>query len=131
STIGAGSQPTITFTGALPSPTSQVAFALTGQCSSTRVGTTAIPDSDTEPLGSSIPSAGTYKLCYTVNSGVDWVEQATPILTVVSASPSSISAISPSSIARGSQPVMTFTGAIPTTSTKIAFALSGQCSSSR
>src|SRR5205085_4575199 len=61
----------------------------------------------------------------------DWVEQATPILTVVSASPSSISAFSPSSIARGSQPVMTFTGAIPTTSTKIAFALSGQCSSSR
>jgi hypothetical protein len=59
--IGAGTQPVMTFAGAVPPPTTAVAFVPNGGvCSSagSRVGVTALTASDTVALGSAISSPG-------------------------------------------------------------------------
>ena len=125
--IGAGTTPTMSFTGLVPTPTTMIAFALPGSCSSGRFAETSLTGSDTAPLSGSIGTAGSYRLCYSVNAGSSWVEQSAPQLTVATASPGSISAISPTTIGNGSQPTITFTGATPTPTTMVAFAPAGQC----
>jgi len=68
---------------------------------------------------SAITKAGVYSLCYSINLGSTWVAQ-TVQLTVVEATTSSITAISPPEIGAGSTPVMTFTGAAATVQTIFA-----------
>ena len=128
SQIGKNSQPTMVFDGAQPSATTAVAFAAAGQCSSSRVGETNLPVSDSAMLGSPIASAGLYKVCYT-EDGATWIEQNMPQLIVVQGTASTITGIDPSSITQGVPAFMTFTGAQVTPTTKGAFALSGQCAS--
>lgn len=130
SQIGANTQPTIAFEGAMPSATTAVAFAASGQCNSSRVGETGLPVLDTAILGSPIASAGLYQVCYT-EDGATWIEQLLPQLIVVQATGSTITGIDPSSISPGLPYLMAFTGAQVTPTTKGAFAPSGQCATAR
>ncbi len=129
STIGADTTPVITFDGVVPTPTTAIAFAQPGHCDSVRVGTTGLDSSDTGPLGEAIASPGTYVTCYTVDGGTSWVEQTTPRLTVVVATATTITLITPSIVGLGTTPVITFDGATPTPTTYVAFAADGQCGS--
>ena len=77
-------------------------------------------------LAAPLSTAGDYATCFT-RSGPDdgWVAQAGPstVLTVVEATPTSITSILPPLVATSVAPTVVLTGVVPTPSTRIAFAV--------
>ncbi len=130
STIGTESRPSLTFAGSEPSPTTRIAFAPPGNCNTGRIAETLLPSVSSANLASSIPSPGVYALCYSVNSGSSWVEQSVS-LNVVTATPTSISSVFPPSSVVGQPLTVRFNGAVPTPTSKVAFALPGTSCAAR
>ena len=107
SVVGAESLFEMNVAGQGPTPDAQLGFAALGNCAvGPVVGVTDYLGTSDLTVGTPIASPGLYQVCYTVD-GLTWVGQVGPNnVTVLTASPTNVIAVSPPAIGMGTTPQM-------------------------